>query len=135
MSSLEKFIKAWSVYSKTAGKPVTATHEGVKYVFIEGWPMTVKTYSLLTLQSVFGGGARLRVDEWEALHAETRLLCTGLCLPHLEGHEAFAIVKLFRNIMNISAASMYDQQKITNWVALLDEKIQSEEDNTETGTD
>lgn len=96
--------------------------------------MTVKTYSLLTLKSVFGGGARLRVDEWEALHAETRLLCTGLSLVPVEGHEAFALVKLFRNIMDISAASMYDQKKITNWVALLDEKIQSEEENTETGT-
>ena len=133
MITFEKFIKAWSVYSKTAGKPVTATHGGIKYVFIEGWPMTVKTYSLLTLKSVLGGGARLRVDEWESLHAETRLLCTGLSLVPVEGHEAFALVKLFRNIMNISAASMYDQKKITEWIALLDEKIQSEEENTETG--
>lgn len=134
MSSLEKFIKSWSVYSKTAGRPVAATHEDIKYVFIEGWPMTVKTYSLLTLKSVFGGGARLCVEEWEALHAETRLLCDGLSLVPMKGHEAFALVKLFRNIMNISASSMYDQQKITAWIALLDEKIQNEADNTETGT-
>lgn len=133
MTTLQKFIKNWSVYSKTAGKPVTAFYEETKYIFIEGWPMTVKTYSLLTLKSVFGGGARLRVEEWEALHAETRFLCSGLSLVPMEGHEAFALVKLFRNIMNISAASMYDQKKITSWIALLDEKIQSEEENTETG--
>lgn len=131
MDAFGKFIRSWSVYSKTAGKPVSAYCNGIKYVFIEGWPMTVGTYSLLTLKSVFGGNTRLRVDEWEKLHLETRTLCQGLNLPLIEGKEAQSLVKLFRNIMDISADALTDEKVVLAWVKMLDDTIQEAE--TETG--
>ena len=132
MPELRKFIKLWSVYSKTAGHPVAASFDNTRYVFIQGWPMTSRTYHLLSLKSVFGGGARLTPDEWENLHQETRNLCSGLCLTPRKGYEAQSIVALFRNILDISANSLQDADKITQWIALLDEKI-NEESDTETG--
>jgi hypothetical protein len=85
--------------------------------------MTSRNYGLISLKSIFGGGAKLKVSEWERLHRETRELCDGLSLELIKDREAFTIVVLFRGVMDITAENPIDQEKIRSWIAALDERI------------
>lgn len=123
MDNRKSFLKNWSVYSKTAGEPAVAWFEGTKYVFIEGWPMTIKTYSLLSLRTVFQGNARLKKAQWEDLHRETRELCAGLCLPLIADREAQGILDVFARVMEINNKSLYDNTVINAWIEKLEAKI------------
>lgn len=123
MSEFKRFIKNHSVYSKTSNNPVVEEFEGIRYIFIEGYPMTMKTYQLLSLKSIFGGNAKLRVAEWQELHAETKQICEGLSIPLIKDREAFSLVAMFRRNMDIVNGKAYDTTKIKAMIDLLESKV------------
>ena len=134
MLPLNSFIKSWSVLSKTSDQPQVASHEGVMYVFVQGWPMTYKTFIGLMLKGIFGGTFRLTVAEWRPIHEEITQLTEGLSLeiPNKE-RSGFAVIQMIRNHLRIDNTSL-PQKSIMDWVQGIEAKVAEIQSSTTSTT-
>ena len=123
MSDLKAFIKRWAVLSKTSGQSQVADHEGVKYVFLSGYPMTYRTFIMISLKGIFGGTTRLTVAEWETVHREITELTDGLALeiPNTE-RPGFAIVQMIRRELKITMTNL-DHLTIIKWLKEVEDQV------------
>jgi hypothetical protein len=123
MSDLKAFIRRWAVLSKTSGQSQVADYEGTKYVFLSGYPMTYRTFVMISLKGIFGGTVRLTVAEWETVHKEILELTDGLALeiPN-EERPGFAIVQMIRRELKITMTNL-DVLAIVKWLKEVEDQV------------
>lgn len=120
--SLKRFILNNSVASKLADMPLVGEHEGRKFVFIHGFPMSLRGFYLMATKAVFGGTVRISGKRWAELHAETQLLCQGLNVELQKGREAFSVLRGIKTAMKWTDRNS-DREVLVQWVKDVEEKI------------
>lgn len=120
--SLARFILNSSVASKLADMPLVGQHEGRKFVFVHGYPMSLRGFYFLTTKAVFGGTIRINGKRWAELHAETQLLCQGLNVELQKSREAFSVLRGIKTAMKWTNKDS-DREAMMQWVKDVEEKI------------
>lgn len=120
--SLHRFVLNNAVASKLADMPLVGQHEGRTYVFIHGYPMTLRGFYLIATKALFGGTVRLAGSKWGELHAETQLLCKGLGVELRQGREAYSVLEGIKTLLNWTDTGA-DKAKAVQWVKEVEEKI------------
>jgi hypothetical protein len=120
--SLRRFVLNNTVASKIADMPLVGQHEGKIFVFIHGYPMSLRGFYLIATKALFGGTVRLAGSKWGELHAETQLLCQGLNMELQKGREAYTVLEGIKKSINWSEKGA-DKTAAVQWVKEVEEKI------------
>jgi hypothetical protein len=125
MTDLMTAIKHNCVYSRLSDEPLVARYGDMTLVFINGFPMTARTYYVLFSKAIFGGTVtKMSPALWSELNAEIHLLCQGTGHDLKPGHEAQQAIQAIRRSVNWTKDSM-DSKLVHSWVEGLDKKIQA----------
>jgi len=119
---LQTFVRQYAILSKLSGNAIVAQHDGRKFVFVHGYPMTVEGFYTIATKAIFGASIHLSSRKWEELHAETLLLCLGINVELRKDREAFSVLQGIREAMNWSKDT-YDKKHILDWIDEVDEQL------------
>lgn len=119
---LQRFVRNNAVQSKLSGQPIAAQHDGQQFVFIHGYPMTLRGFYTIASKAIFGASVHLASRKWEELHAETLLLCIGLSVELQKDREAFSVLRGIRLAMNWTKET-YDKERILQWIDEVEKQV------------
>lgn len=119
---LKRFVKNHAVQSKISDQAVVADFHGEKLIFIQGFPMTRKSFYNLSSKAIFGNGLKLKPALWDALNTETKALCQGLNIPLAEGKEAHSVVEAIQKELNWTKETVASG-KVFEWIKKIEQML------------
>lgn len=119
-----RFIKNNAIQSKLADEVIVESHGSEKFVFVRGYPMTVQGFYNISSKAIFGKTIKMKPDVWEKLHAETKVLCSGLDIPLAEGKEALSAVDAIVKAIGLTEAN-WNNVKIDEWLLSIRSKLEN----------
>ena len=122
-NEFRRFIRGWSVMSKTSEQPQVALYDNKIYVFVRGYPMTYQGFLNMSMKAIYGPQLKYPGKVWESYHKETRELCKGLKILLYPEKEAFSVLKRLSEYYKTSSYQDYNNDFIEAAAKAIDDKI------------
>jgi hypothetical protein len=122
MTVLKTFMINNAVQSKIAGDTVVRFWNGNPIIFIHGYPMTYRGFTMLASKAILGDDIKMHPAWWEEVHLETAMLCEMLPVSPAKGREAFEVLQGIRT--HLQACKINETEQYTAWMADVENKVE-----------